>query len=85
MGTNEISVWDHRYAGGDYLFGEAPNRFLISQASRLNRGQSALALADGEARNGVWLAEQGLDVVSLDFSSSAGEKARALAGCTSLA
>jgi SAM-dependent methyltransferase len=39
----------------------------------------ALAVADGEGRNGVWLADQGLDVVSLDFSPSAQKKARALA------
>src|SRR5262249_53562961 len=38
----------------------------------------ALAVADGEGRNGVWLAEQGLDVVSIDFSPSAQRKAKAL-------
>jgi SAM-dependent methyltransferase len=38
-----------------------------------------LAVADGEGRNGVWLAEGGLDVVSIDFSPSAQSKARALA------
>jgi cyclopropane fatty-acyl-phospholipid synthase-like methyltransferase len=36
-------------------------------------------VADGEGRNGVWLAEQGLEVVSVDGSSVAQEKARALA------
>ncbi|MBM3608282.1 MAG: class I SAM-dependent methyltransferase, partial [Alphaproteobacteria bacterium] len=39
----------------------------------------ALAVADGEGRNGVWLAEQGLDVLSIDFSPNAQVKARALA------
>ena len=38
-----------------------------------------LAVADGEGRNGVWLAEQGLDVLSLDFSPNAQSKAKALA------
>ena len=38
-----------------------------------------LAVADGEGRNGVWLAEQGLDVLSIDFSPTALRKARALA------
>jgi SAM-dependent methyltransferase len=38
-----------------------------------------LAVADGEGRNGVWLAEQGLDVVSIDFSPSAQRKAKVLA------
>lgn len=45
----------------------------------LPKSGKALAVADGEGRNGVWLAEQGLDVVSLDFSESAQAKAAALA------
>ena len=45
----------------------------------LPKSGKALAVADGEGRNGVWLAEQGLDVVSLDFSESAQVKAAALA------
>lgn len=79
MGTKQTSVWDQRYAGEDYLFGQAPNSFLAAQAPRLQRGQSALALADGEGRNGVWLAEQGLNVLSIDSSAVAQEKARRLA------
>ncbi len=38
-----------------------------------------LAVADGEARNGVWLAERGLDVVSVEFAPAARKKAAALA------
>jgi SAM-dependent methyltransferase len=45
----------------------------------LRKGLSALAIADGEGRNGVFLAEQGLDVLSVDFSDVAQDKARALA------
>ncbi len=40
---------------------------------------TALAVADGEGRNGVWLAQQGLAVTAVDFSPSALAKARALA------
>jgi cyclopropane fatty-acyl-phospholipid synthase-like methyltransferase len=76
---SELERWEARFSGPGYWFGTAPNAFLASQAHRLRRGQTALAIADGEGRNGVWLAEQGLDVLSLDFSPSAGEKARALA------
>ena len=79
MNANETSVWDRRYAGEAYLFGQAPNRFLAAQAPRLQRGMAALALADGEGRNGVWLAERGLDVLSIDSSAVAQEKARRLA------
>jgi SAM-dependent methyltransferase len=45
----------------------------------LPKSGTALAVADGEGRNGVWLAEQGLDVVALDFSEAAQTKAAALA------
>ena len=75
----DASFWDQRYARDDYLFGTEPNRFLLSQRARLRPGMRALALADGEGRNGVWLAEQGLNVVAVDSSSVALAKARALA------
>ena len=76
---SELERWESRFAAPEYLFGTAPNAFLKSQAHRLEPGQKALALADGEGRNGVWLAELGLDVLSLDFSANALKKARALA------
>ncbi|HZP78812.1 MAG TPA: class I SAM-dependent methyltransferase [Pseudolabrys sp.] len=75
----EFERWQARFAAPGYLFGTAPNAFLKSNAHRLRRGQKALTIADGEGRNGVWLAEQGLDVLALDFSPVAQEKARALA------
>ena len=68
-----------RFSAADYVFGKAPNAFLKNHAHLLKRGQTALAFADGEGRNGVWLAEQGLDVLSIDFSPAAQEKARAFA------
>jgi hypothetical protein len=53
---SELERWESRFAAPDYLFGTAPNAFLKSQDHRLKPGQKALALADGEGRNGVWLA-----------------------------
>ncbi|MDP2212427.1 cyclopropane-fatty-acyl-phospholipid synthase family protein [Phenylobacterium sp.] len=73
-----MSFWDERYQGEAYLFGEAPNAFLARQAHRLAPGQSALAVADGEGRNGVWLAQQGLSVLSVDGSAVAQVKAARL-------
>jgi SAM-dependent methyltransferase len=71
--------WEERYAGKDYLFGTRPNDFLVEQIDRLIPGARVLAVADGEGRNGVWLAEQGLDVLSVDLSNNALAKAQALA------
>jgi SAM-dependent methyltransferase len=76
---SELERWESRFAAPNYRFGTAPNAFLKSQAHRLTAGQKALALADGEGRNGVWLAQQRLDVLSLDFSPNALKKTRALA------
>jgi SAM-dependent methyltransferase len=61
-------AWDERFAGGDFQFGEAPNRYLEELRPWFAPGMRALALGDGEGRNGVWLAQQGLRVTSLDWS-----------------
>lgn len=73
------AYWDARYEGEAYRFGEAPNAFLVSQQPRLSAGSKALVIADGEGRNGVWLAQQGLEVVTTDISPLAVAKAQALA------
>lgn len=74
-------MWSTRYrdAGEDYVFGTAPNRFLVGQAALLSSGTTALSVADGEGRNAVWLAEQGLAVTATEISPVALDKARKLA------
>lgn len=74
-----MSIWNERYAGEEYHFGTEPNAFLLAQQERLHPGMSCLAVADGEGRNGVWLAEQGLRVLSVDGSPVAIAKAQKLA------
>jgi len=73
--------WNMRYrdAGDDYLFGTEPNRFLAHRAGLLRNGRTAVSVADGEGRNSVWLAEQGLEVTAVEISPVAVEKARRLA------
>lgn len=73
--------WSDKYraVGESYLFGTAPNRFLAAQAGLLRAGQRALSVADGEGRNAVWLAEQGLDVTATELSPVALDNAEALA------
>ena len=77
--TSEFDRWEARFAAPEYLFGTEPNEFLREQAPLLPAHGRALAVADGEGRNGVWLAERGLDVLSVDFSPKAQAKAQALA------
>lgn len=82
---SEFERWQTRFSVPDYIFGTAPNAFLRSQAHRLPARGTVLAVADGEGRNGVWLAERGLDVSSFDFSPNAIAKAQALAASRGVA
>lgn len=79
--TNQETAWSTRYlsVGEDYLFGTEPNRFLAQRSALLQKGQTALSIADGEGRNSVWLAEQGLAVSAIEISAVAIEKAQRLA------
>jgi len=76
---SEYERWEGRFDVPDYVFGTEPNYFLASRKALLPRSGKALAVADGEGRNGIWLAQQGLEVVSVDFSPAAQRKAAALA------
>lgn len=76
---SEFDRWQGRYAAPEYVFGEEPNAFLVSKKDILPARGRVLAVADGEGRNGVWLAQQGLDVLSIDFSPNGQAKAKALA------
>jgi hypothetical protein len=59
--TYPQEMWDKRFSTPEYLFGQEPSAFLVSPAHRFPSGK-ALALADGEGRNSVLLARQGLTV-----------------------
>jgi SAM-dependent methyltransferase len=72
-------VWDKRYSGEGFLFGTEPAAFVKAHVHLLTPGQTALCVADGEGRNSVFLAEQGLAVTAMDASPVGVEKARRLA------
>ncbi|MBV7410303.1 class I SAM-dependent methyltransferase [Maritimibacter sp. DP1N21-5] len=72
-------MWNERFATPDYVFGTAPSRFLVEQEDHLPSGASALAIADGEGRNSVFLAERGLHVTAMEAAPNAIAKARKLA------
>jgi cyclopropane fatty-acyl-phospholipid synthase-like methyltransferase len=74
-----VNLWDERYSQEGYLFGTEPNAFLVMQRHMLKPDMTCLAVADGEGRNGVWLAEQGLQVISVEASKVALDKAKKLA------
>ncbi|MFT4715254.1 MAG: 2-polyprenyl-3-methyl-5-hydroxy-6-metoxy-1,4-benzoquinol methylase [Paracoccaceae bacterium] len=72
-------MWDDRYSEPGFLFGTDPAAFMVDQQQYLIRGQKALAIADGEGRNSIFMAEKGLIVTAQDGSEVAVDKARGLA------
>ena len=73
-------MWEERFAASEsYVFGTEPARFLAEHQSYLRPGLTAFSIADGEGRNSVYLAQQGLEVTALEFAPSALERARQLA------
>ena len=71
-------MWNTRYSTPDYAYGTEPNDFLAAVATHIPPGR-VLSIADGEGRNGVFLATLGYDVTSVDSSSVGLAKAQRLA------
>jgi hypothetical protein len=71
-------VWDERYSAETYAYGKQPNDFLLHSYKRIPPG-CVLCLAEGEGRNGVFLAQQGFQVLAVDASSVGMAKAQRLA------
>ncbi len=72
-------MWNERYSKPGFLFGTDPAQFLVEQQDYLQRGKTALCIADGEGRNSVFMAEKGMKVTAQDASEVAIDKARGLA------
>ncbi len=78
MSTLDRQGWDERYRATELVWGAGPNRFLVDEATGLKPG-TALDVACGEGRNAIWLAQNGWQVVGVDFSPVGLEKAHRLA------
>ncbi|MEZ5419145.1 MAG: class I SAM-dependent methyltransferase [Vicinamibacterales bacterium] len=78
MTAPDAAFWDERYGTDTYAYGTEPNEHLAACAAGVPAGD-ALYLADGEGRNGVYLATLGHRVTSVDLSAAGLEKASRLA------
>lgn len=82
-GPAAAKFWDDRYGEGGFAYGMNPNDYLKETLSKIDaserKGKRCLLLADGEGRNGVYMAELGYDVVSVDYSPVGLAKAKELA------
>ena len=81
MGFSESTkFWNERFDKAEFIFGKEPNEYLVEQSSQfLKLGNSVLCIADGEGRNSVWLAKQGMQVTAFDVSDIALFKAKQFA------
>lgn len=74
-----MNFWDRCFSEPGFKYGTQPNAYLQAQASKFQSPARVLVPGDGEGRNGVWLAEQGHDVLSVDNSFVGLKKAAELA------
>jgi len=78
--ADATQFWNERFNKVEFIFGTEPNQYLLEKASQyLKPNQRVLSIADGEGRNGVWLAKQGMQVVAFDASDVALAKAKQFA------
>ena len=72
-------MWEGCYGSDEeFVYGTEPNDFLAAAVTGLPAGD-VLCLADGEGRNGVYLAALGHTVTSVDLAKSGMAKASRLA------
>jgi SAM-dependent methyltransferase len=83
--ANPQKMWDERFSLVEPVYGERPNAFLAAQADRFEPGMKLMVPADGYGRNGVWLASQGFQVVTVDLSPVGAERARKTAAAARVA
>lgn len=67
-------MWNERYADSAFVYGTKPNEFFKQQIDALPNGK-LLLFGEGEGRNAVYAASQEWDVLALDWSEKAKEKA----------
>lgn len=81
MGFSDATqFWNERFNKDEFIFGKEPNEYLVEQTRKyLKLGSKVLCIADGEGRNGVWLAKQGMQVLGFDASDIALAKAKQFA------
>lgn len=74
-----MNQWNTRFQAENYVYGKNPNVFLEEIQKKLQLTGEALAIAEGEGRNAVFLAEQGMNVTAWDYAESGLQKTNKLA------
>jgi len=77
-------MWNERYGAESYAYGTEPNTFFAESFSWLKDAKNILLAAEGEGRNAVYAAKNGLRVSAFDISEAGKTKAYALAAANSV-
>lgn len=72
-------MWDSRYSSEDYAYGISPNNFFKYAIDKFELTGKILLPAEGEGRNAVYAAKNGLSVTAFDISKEGKRKALKLA------
>jgi len=67
-------MWNERYRANTFTYGINPNEFFKQQIDTLTPGK-LLLFGEGEGRNAVYAASKDWDILALDWSEVAKEKA----------
>ena len=73
------NFWDNRFKSNEYAYGTLPNSFYKSAIESYKLKGKILLPAEGEGRNAVYAAQQGLQVYAFDTSIEGKNKAMKLA------
>jgi cyclopropane fatty-acyl-phospholipid synthase-like methyltransferase len=68
-------MWNERYSSNEYAYGTDPNVFFKTSIEKHKIKGRILLPAEGEGRNAVYAAQQGLDVTAFDISEEGKKKA----------
>ncbi|MDN5635429.1 MAG: class I SAM-dependent methyltransferase, partial [Brevibacterium sp.] len=71
---DSVAAWEERYAGDDAVWSGNPNEALVATVGSLTPGR-VLDVGCGEGADVIWLAENGWDVVGIDLSQTAIDRA----------
>jgi hypothetical protein len=66
--------WEARYRNREYVYGTVPNRYFRDKIQRIPPGKM-LMVCEGEGRNAVYASLKGWQVVAMDYSELARNKA----------
>lgn len=68
-------MWNKRYSSEEYVYGKEPNQFFKEVLADLKIKGDILFPAEGEGRNAVYAAKEGLSAFAFDISEQAKNKA----------